>query len=140
MFNHVVTDVEDLEKSVVLYDELLRPLGVTRYEQQGPSWLYGAPGCTFYLHSPTVYDRKTGSGHVCFNAPDEDSVDAFYAAWLRITGKTAPEERREFYIPGNPPNRYEDEADQEIHYSCLVEDFDGNKIEAVAVTKLPPSP
>ena len=121
MYNHVVVEVANLYKSVEFYDRLLGCIGISRYEDKpkGPAWAYGSPACTFWVHAPG--DQRVGGGHICFNAHSEAEVDSFFGSAEALGG------RKEQDTPGGYP------AANGWHYTALVSDLDGNKIEAVYV-------
>ncbi|MFI2812454.1 MULTISPECIES: VOC family protein [unclassified Microbulbifer] len=77
-------------------------------------------GLEFWVGIPCEGRPSAGNGvHVAFNAPNRDSVDAFYRIGLEQGGRCAGR-------PGLRPE-YSDS-----YYAAFILDLDGNKIEAVA--------
>lgn len=122
LFNHVSVHVRDLERSRNFYDELLRILGVRRYEvgSHADACAFGSPECTFWLRAPGSFD--VGSGHVCFNADSKATVEEFFRVGTALGGAGL-----------SSASTYEAAGLQ--HYTAMVADPDGNQIEAVYVER-----
>lgn len=111
LFDHVHLRVADLEASKRFYSAVLIALGL-------PGALHEGPG---FFHADELFVDKADSYitrvHLAFQAPDRETVDAFYTAALAAGGSDngAPGERA--YHPG--------------YYGAFVLDPDGNNIEAV---------
>jgi glyoxylase I family protein len=128
--DHLDLVVTDLERSLEFYNGLLAPLGFTRNSEiegeRGERVVYigGTGGTSVSLREArsdahgVPYDRYgVGIHHLCFGAPDRDTVDE-RAAWLRDRGaeiESGPEEYE--YTPG--------------YYAVFFHDPDGIKLEIV---------
>ena len=117
MFDHVLVDVEEMERSKAFYTAALAPLGVSLKEEFGE----GMSG--FGIDAPVLWiaargREKSGGVHLAFPAPDPDAVDSFHGAALAAGGTDNG-------APGPRPD-YGD-----AYYAAFVLDPDGNNIEAV---------
>jgi catechol 2,3-dioxygenase-like lactoylglutathione lyase family enzyme len=112
LIDHVHLRARDFQASRHFYATALQVLGLT-IEHAGEGW--------FQVDELFVDRAEPGAApthiHLAFQAPDRDTVDAFYAAALAAGGTDngPPGERN--YHPG--------------YYACFVLDPDGNNIEAV---------
>lgn len=117
MIDHVGLNVRDLAAARAFYAEVLEPLGYRIFmeweehvgfqagERSPDFWLYGR-------------DDPTAGTHVCFRAPDRQTVDAFHTAARAAGGQdNGP--------PGVRPHYHEH------YYGAYVLDPDGNNVEAV---------
>ncbi|WP_237063592.1 VOC family protein [Microbulbifer zhoushanensis] len=120
ILSHVSLGVDDVTASVQFYDAVLAPLSIRRsHYEAGVAASYG-DGLEFWVGIPCEGRPSAGNGvHVAFNAPNRDSVDAFYRIGLEQGGRCAGR-------PGLRPE-YSDS-----YYAAFILDLDGNKIEAVA--------
>lgn len=119
MLNHISLGVQDLDRARRFYDAALAPLGYRCVADGADSAGYGAEQGALWLlqtDSPVPPDPKSGL-HVCFDAPDRASVDAFHQAGLRSGGgdNGAPGLRTE-YGPA--------------YYAAFLVDPDGYRVEA----------
>ncbi|MDX2142659.1 MAG: VOC family protein [Rhodospirillaceae bacterium] len=120
MISHVSVGVADLARAGQFYDAVLTPLGFRRVMQGVWGIAWGDKFPTFWAQQP--FDRQApspGNGvHVCFNAPDKASVEAFHAAGVKAGGVCdGPPGLRTLYTPN--------------YYAAFLRDPDGNKIEAL---------
>jgi catechol 2,3-dioxygenase-like lactoylglutathione lyase family enzyme len=117
---HVSVGVNDLAAARAFYDPLLEILGLRLRQADDKSADYGTDRLVFSLESPLNGQKATpGNGvHIAFEAPDRETVDAFYARALRLGGHDAG-------APGLRPQY------SPHYYGAFVLDRDGNKIEAV---------
>jgi catechol 2,3-dioxygenase-like lactoylglutathione lyase family enzyme len=119
MLDHVSIGVSDIKRAGGFYDAVLGPLGYKRLSDGDSALGYGDTGAALWLlavKSPVKPDMGSGL-HFCFQAPDRKSVDAFYAAALKLGGKDN----------GKPGVR----ADYSpSYYAAFVVDPDGYRIEA----------
>ena len=118
MFDHVLLDVDDFDRSRAFYEMALAPLGIEVVSEPAPQMAgLGTEGKPFFwLMSrgrPT-----TRNAHVAFTSPDRDAVDTFHAAGL-VAGGT------DNGAPGPRPIYHAS------YYAAFVIDPDGNNIEAV---------
>jgi catechol 2,3-dioxygenase-like lactoylglutathione lyase family enzyme len=123
MLDHVSLGVKDIVRSRRFYDAALRPLGLVRIAdfRGGKGSDYGSsPGQTGVEFTTTEEDAgivPQAGCHICFRAPDRDSVVAFHDAALAAGG-------RDDGKPG--PRSY-----HAAYYAAFVRDPDGHRIEAV---------
>ncbi len=121
IMSHVSIGVRDFERSVAFYDKVLATIGARRLMEHPGAVAYGKQFPEFWVQTP--FDGKApsvGNGtHFGFLAPDNATVDAFYAAALEAGAEPdgAPGPRPHY---GDP------------YYGCFVRDPDGHKIEAMA--------
>jgi glyoxylase I family protein len=127
--HHLDLVVSSLERSVLLYRELLEPLGYTRageiVGERGERVVYlgGAGGAAVSLReaqTPGSYDRyAVGLHHLAFSAPSRELVDD-RLRWARAQGLEIENEPQEWpYMPG--------------YYAGFFHDPDGIKLEIVHV-------
>lgn len=110
MFDHVILNVGNYERSKEFYSAALAPLGLEPSEADGYCG-YGS----FYI---TERAPVGGSVHVAFKAPDQGAVAAFHRAALAAGGTDNGQ-------PGPRPEI----ADG--YHAAFVLDPDGNNVEAV---------
>ena len=124
MLSHVTLGVNDIEKSIVLYDAIMKTLGYER-RGRGKDWAgYGDIGGigidTLWILKPSNGQPATsGNGtNVALVANSRQAVDVFYetALELGVASEGSPGIRKE-----NHPN----------FYAAYIRDYDGNKIVAV---------
>jgi catechol 2,3-dioxygenase-like lactoylglutathione lyase family enzyme len=121
VFDHVLLDVDDFDRSRAFYEMALAPLGIEVVSEPAPQMAgLGTEGKPFFwLMSrgrPT-----TRHAHVAFTAPDRDAVDTFHAAGLAAGGTDNG-------APGPRPIYHA------AYYGAFVLDPDGNNIEAACHT------
>lgn len=125
--DHFDLVVTSLERSLLLYQELLAPLGYTRtgeiVGERGERLVYiGGKGVVpFSLREAQTegkFDRyRVGIHHVAFEAPSREVVDE-RLAWARAQGLEIENEPKEYdYRPG--------------YYAGFFFDPDGIKLEVV---------
>jgi catechol 2,3-dioxygenase-like lactoylglutathione lyase family enzyme len=120
MIDHVSIGVRDLAASRQFYEAVLAALGYRRLVARPGTVGFGKKYPEFWLNERrdmTPVDRDCGT-HVCLRAQDSGSVDAFYAAALRVGGTS----------DGAPGLRPEYTAG---YYAAFIRDPEGNRIEAV---------
>ncbi len=120
MFSHVTIGSNDLERSKVFYDAVMKALGHERFYTGDSIIGYGeATGDQTFVTQPFDGQAATvGNGtHVAFLAGDRASVDAFHAAALANGGKDEG-------APGPRPHYHKN------YYGAYVRDPDGNKLQA----------
>lgn len=119
MFDHVSIGVKDLERSRQFYDALLAPLGYERLSNFDGTVGYGADKPAFWVSQvgrPVPADRGSGL-HFCFTAPNEEAVNAFYAAGMANGGEDNG-------TPGIRPDY------GQFYYAAFIIDPDGYRLEA----------
>jgi catechol 2,3-dioxygenase-like lactoylglutathione lyase family enzyme len=132
MLDHVSLGVSDIGRSRRFYDAALRPLGVVRIVDFGGSCgsdygsAPGSPGVEFTITNERGVGAPYPGIHLCFRAPDRESVRAFHAAALAVGGSDDG-------APGLRPHYHAD------YYSAFVRDPDGHRIEAVTHAPISPS-
>ncbi|HEY2883847.1 MAG TPA: VOC family protein [Rhizomicrobium sp.] len=122
MLDHISLGVSDLERSRRFYDTALKPLGVTRlldFEERGSDYGVGfAPlGIEFTITREAAVQFSPGM-HLCFRAPDRQSVIDFFNAAMHCGGTSN----------GEPGMRM---AYHPHYFAAFVLDPDGHRIEAV---------
>jgi catechol 2,3-dioxygenase-like lactoylglutathione lyase family enzyme len=119
MIDHLSLGVRDMAASRRFYDAALAPLGYRCLSEDATALGYGRDAAALWLlrtDHPVAPDRRSGL-HVCLQAPDAASVDAFHVAALSHGGRDN----------GAPGLR----ADYGPHYyAAFVADPDGYRIEA----------
>ncbi|WP_310540636.1 VOC family protein [Phenylobacterium sp.] len=114
MLDHVSLKVADHTAAQAFYDKALAPLGLIRLVSMEDASGYGAGRPFFWIGQ----GGKAGDCHVAFTAPDQATVDAFFAAALAAGGRdNGSPGLREHYHP--------------TYYGAFVLDPDGHNIEAV---------
>ena len=119
MLDHVSIGVSDISRAGKFYDAVLQPLGYIRKSDGETSLGYGAKAIKLWIlgvKRPVKPDLESGL-HLCFEAPDRKSVDAFHAAALKQGGKDN----------GKPGVRADYSPN---YYAAFVVDPDGYRIEA----------
>ncbi len=119
MINHLSLGVSDIARTKAFYDASLKPLGYTCLSSGETSLGYGKESVALWIgatRKPVKADMASGL-HVCFDAPNRKSVDAFHKAAL-ATGGTDN---------GKPGLRADYGAN---YYAAFVIDPDGYRIEA----------
>ena len=116
MIDHVGLEVRDYRRSKDFYVAALAPLGFElTMEYEGRVGGFARDGKPWFW----IREGEPAAGiHVAFTAPDNDTVDEFYAAAIGAGGEDngAPG-LRTHYHPG--------------YYGAYVRDPDGNNVEAV---------
>jgi catechol 2,3-dioxygenase-like lactoylglutathione lyase family enzyme len=118
VFDHLLLDVDDFDRSRDFYEMALAPLGIEVVSEPAPQMAgLGTDG------KPSLWlmarGRPTTRGvHVAFGASTRDAVDAFHAAGLAAGGTDNG-------APGPRPIYHAS------YYAAFVIDPDGNNIEAV---------
>jgi catechol 2,3-dioxygenase-like lactoylglutathione lyase family enzyme len=118
VFDHILLDVDDFDRSRSFYEMALAPLGIEVVSEPAPQMVgLGAEGKSFFWLM--ARGRPTTRGvHVAFAAPTRDAVDTFHAAGLAAGGTDNG-------APGPRPIYHAS------YYGAFVLDPDGNNIEAV---------
>jgi catechol 2,3-dioxygenase-like lactoylglutathione lyase family enzyme len=119
VIDHVKLFVSDVDRSVMLYEAALAPLGYTVKLRLGDL------GVALGRERPELWLAPRGSrpvtvAHLALRAEDRDAVDAFHAAALAAGA-------RDNGAPG--PRPYHPR-----YYGAYVLDPDGNNLEAVSHT------
>ena len=132
VIDHVGIRVSDLAASRGMYEAALAELGFVvlgEGEFEGDAYVLFGRGTSddFALHSVGTEpgrDRVTTGAHIAFQAPDNASVERWYAAAIENGGTDngAPGVRPEY------SDRY---------YAAFALDPDGNNVEAVFHTPVP---
>ena len=120
MFDHISIGVRDIARSRAFYDSALAATGLKRLSVSDNSLGYGEDSVRLWIgltDSPAPDDPKSGL-HVCFAAPDRESVARFHAAALAAGGRDN----------GEPGIRADYGAD---YFAAYVVDPDGYRLEAL---------
>jgi catechol 2,3-dioxygenase-like lactoylglutathione lyase family enzyme len=120
MFDHVSIGVRDIARAKAFYDRALEPLGLRRLSDGEDSLGYGQEAVGLWIgatKSPVPDDPNSGL-HICFTAPDRESVAKFHAAALAAGGRDN----------GCPEIRADYRAD---YFAAYVVDPDGYRLEAL---------
>ncbi len=120
MFDHISIGVRDIERAKAFYDGTLEPIGYKRLSTAEDSLGYGKESVGLWIgvtESPVPADPKSGL-HVCFAAPNRESVEKFHAAALAAGG----------HDNGGPGIRADYGAD---YFAAYVVDPDGYRLEAL---------
>lgn len=120
MFDHVSIGVRDIARAKTFYDRALEALGLRRLSDGKDSLGYGKEAVGLWIgatKSPVPDDPKSGL-HICFRAPDRESVAKFHAAALAAGGRDN----------GGPGVRADYGAD---YFAAYVVDPDGYRLEAL---------
>jgi catechol 2,3-dioxygenase-like lactoylglutathione lyase family enzyme len=121
MLSHLSFGVEDLAHATAFYEAALAPLGFVCVWKHRDASGFGEPGGEdrLALFSRPGKARAPGAGfHLCFTAPDRESVDRFHAAALAAGGTDSG-------APGLRPHY------SPTYYAAFVIDPDGHKLEAL---------
>lgn len=125
MYSHITIGTANIPRAARFYDDVLKPLGLTRRKTFKVAAAYAPEGFDgvnepFWILRPIDKAAPSpGNGvTVAFDAGSRAAVDAFHAAALAAGGKDegAPGLRLHYH-----PN----------YYGAYVRDLDGNKICAV---------
>lgn len=111
LLDHVHLRVSDLEVSKRFYRAIFAALGLPDALQEGPGFFYADE---LFVD---VADEYVTHVHLAFQAPDQETVRAFYKAALGAGGRDNGPPGARSYHPG--------------YYAAFVLDPDGNNIEAV---------
>ena len=126
-FHHVGVAVSEFDKSKPLYDAILDTLDFTGYDLPGHiAYAWGTVDNSFRIFQPSGGNVSVSTGHICFEAPTEAAVAAFYGVGMTMgaKGQTAPTEYVDWGMR---------------HVTAMLEDFDGNLVEAVFVDRDQPA-
>jgi catechol 2,3-dioxygenase-like lactoylglutathione lyase family enzyme len=122
MLDHIGIAISDFERSKIIYDCALAPLGIALVmevtaEQTGdhPAAGYGSNGKPYFWFGG---GKPPGHAHIAFVTNERAKVDAFYKAALAAGGTDNG-------APGVRPHYHRD------YYGAFVLDPDGHNIEAV---------
>lgn len=119
MIDHLSIGTADIGRARTFYDVTLGALGYQCLSAETSALGYGLDGVAFWVLAssvPVPADPSSGL-HICFLAPDSDSVRRFHAAALSHGGSNNGEPGiREDYGAG--------------YYAAFVIDPDGYRIEA----------
>jgi len=131
MLDHVSVGVSDIDRSRRFYDALLAPLGVVRIVDfgNGRGSDYGAMAGQLGVEFTITLEPEVAAArgmHVCFRAPNRQTVHLFHAAALAAGG-------RDDGAPGLRPLYHPD------YFAAFVLDPDGHRIEAVCHAPQSPS-
>ena len=122
-FHHVGVHVRDFEKSKPLYDAIMATLGFEGYDVPGhTAYAWGKVDNSFRIVQPPNGEVTSSSSHICFEAPTEAAVTAFFEAGKKLGAEGL-----------SAPNEYVDWGMR--HLTTMLRDFDGNAIEAVYVDR-----
>jgi catechol 2,3-dioxygenase-like lactoylglutathione lyase family enzyme len=118
MFDHVKFGVSDYEASKAFFIKALKPLGVTVYAEESPT--YGIELCSEEGVSLCLFqtEEKPAHLHLAFVAENRQQVEAFYRAALEAGGKDNG-------APGLRPRYHPN------YYAAFVIGPDGHNIEVV---------
>lgn len=115
MFDHVMLDVADLDRSKAFYATALSAIGISDREDFGDSMASFGSDPKLWV---AARGRTPSSVHLAFPAPSEEAVSAFHAAAIAAGGTDNG-------APGLRPDY------GESYFAAFVLDPDGNNIEAV---------
>jgi catechol 2,3-dioxygenase-like lactoylglutathione lyase family enzyme len=124
MFSHITIGVNDLEKSILFYDEVLLTIAQKRHSTGHRYAGYGEENETgensLWILKPFNNQPATGGNgtNIALLAPDRNSVDGFHAKAMELGA----------IDDGKPSVRAEAHGN---FYAAYIIDFDGNKIVAV---------
>lgn len=116
IFDHIVLNVTDTERSKEFYEKGLAPLGISLIKEEDGCVGFGTNGkSSFWLCKDGEVQKPM---HLAFIAPNRHSVDEFHKAAVLAGGKDyGTPGLREHYKPH--------------YYSAYILDPDGHNIEAV---------
>jgi catechol 2,3-dioxygenase-like lactoylglutathione lyase family enzyme len=90
MIDHISLAVSDLRRSMVFYDAVFEPLGITRLWTAEGAAGYGYVGADepFAIKQSPAEEsvNQNSRGHVAFSAPSREAVSAFHARALEYGG------------------------------------------------------
>ncbi len=117
MLDHVTIGIRDLDRSKILYDKVLRSIGIERLYAKGESFAgYGIEQKAFFWIGQRDV-LQTGT-HIAFAAPNRKIVDEFHRMGI-IAGGT------DNGAPGLRLHYHQD------YYGAFILDPDRHNIEAV---------
>ena len=127
MIDHFGINCSDLAVSAAFYDRVLGTLGHTRLLDYEVAIGYGTDKPDFWIGAQPEEGRRGPNRemHVAFTAADADQVRAFFDAAMAAGAEVLHEPR---HFP-----EYHDH-----YYGAFVRDPDGNNVEAVCHTVVPP--
>jgi len=118
VFDHILFEVTDLDRSAAFYDAIALPLGLRRMWQEGDVAIaYGRDDARLWI---VARDHPPGPsyGHTALQATGRAAVDAAYAAGLKAGGRDdGPPGPRPQYGP--------------LYYAGFLLDPDGYRVEVV---------
>jgi catechol 2,3-dioxygenase-like lactoylglutathione lyase family enzyme len=125
MLLYVTLGSNDIPRSQIFYDAVMKPLGMERNVTEPGDLGYGPPAntdvrlCRLWVLTPVLkLPASWGNGTmIALTAPSRAAVDAFYAAALNSGGTDEGAPGLRPYSPN--------------FYACYVRDPDGNKLSAV---------
>ena len=120
MFDHISIGVRDVKRSKAFYDAALPPLGYRLLSESDDSLGYGTESVALWIgaaKAPVPEDPRSGL-HICFVAPDRESVVSFHAAALAAGGRDN----------GKPGTRADYGPD---YFAAYAVDPDGYRLEAL---------
>ena len=120
MFDHISIGVRDVKRSKAFYDAALPPLGYRLLSESDDSLGYGKESVALWIgaaKAPVPEDPRSGL-HICFVAPDRESVVRFHAAALAAGGRDN----------GKPGTRADYGPD---YFAAYAVDPDGYRLEAL---------
>jgi len=123
VIDHISVGSSDLARARLFYDATLGALGYRCLSRDASALGYGRDGISYWLlksGGPVPANPESGL-HICFAAPDRDSVHRFYEAALAHGGTDN----------GAPGTR---EAYGAGYYATFVIDPDGYRLEAYCDT------
>ncbi len=121
LLHHLSLGVSDLDRAAAFYDAVLAPLGFVQVWGDDEAVGYGDEGGADKLALKLVPEGLVVPGegfHLAFTASSREQVDQFFAAALRLGGRSNGG-------PGLRPDYGDD------YYAAFVFDPDGHRIEAV---------
>jgi catechol 2,3-dioxygenase-like lactoylglutathione lyase family enzyme len=125
MLLYVTLGSNDIARSQIFYDAVMKPLGMERNVTEPGDLGYGPPAnsdvrlCRLWVLTPVLkLPANWGNGTmIALTAPSRAAVDAFHAAALKSGGSDEGAPGLRPYSPN--------------FYACYVRDPDGNKLSAV---------
>jgi catechol 2,3-dioxygenase-like lactoylglutathione lyase family enzyme len=118
VFDHVLLDVDDFDRSRAFYEAALAPLGLEAASEPAPQMVGLGPEGKPLLWLMARGRPTTRGVHIALTAASREAVDAFHAAGLAAGGTDNG-------APGPRPIYHAS------YYAAFVIDPDGNNIEAV---------
>ncbi len=120
IISHVSIGTNDFDKAAAFYDPVMAALGCKRIMAFEGAVAYGKAFPEFWVQTPFDGNAAQAANgvHIAFLAPDQATVDAFYAAAMAAgaTDDGAPGYRPQYGA---------------AYYGAFVRDLDGHKIEAM---------
>ena len=118
MLDHLSIQCQDLQTSASFYDRVLAAIGGRRVMDLGEVIGYGVDRPDFWLGPLTTTDGAREI-HIAFEAPDRDSVVAFFGAAVAAGAEVL-----------HPPRVWPEY--HPTYFGAFVRDPDGNNVEAVS--------